>query len=220
MRRFKFMALFFCVAAAALACIPVTRGGHLVPVASESALIVWNPKTQTEYFVREAEFGGKEKDFGFLVPTPTKPELTAGDESVYWTLESAIAPKVIDQYEEGYGLGWDFPAGAAASVSMKSMPVEIGHARVAGYEAVSLRADDAAGLGEWLNSHGYQSNQVLEDWLKGYLEKHWIITAFKVADGSHLQPVCMASRPMCRSIRTRNHRVLGRREGFCGFSTY
>ena len=44
-------------------------------IAEESAVIVWEGATRTEHFVRRATFATTAADFGFLVPTPSKPEL-------------------------------------------------------------------------------------------------------------------------------------------------
>jgi hypothetical protein len=52
---------------------------------------------------------------------------------------------------------------------------------VAGYDAVVLQADDIAGLNKWLDDNHYDARPSVMEWLKWYVEHHWIITAFKVA---------------------------------------
>jgi hypothetical protein len=54
---------------AAWPCIPVTRPGELVSIADENALIVWDPQSKTEWFVREATFSGPGKHFAFFRDT-------------------------------------------------------------------------------------------------------------------------------------------------------
>src|SRR5580692_3138180 len=51
------------------------RNGH-VSIADETAIIVWDAATKTEHFIRRASFQTASKDFGFIVPTPSKPMLT------------------------------------------------------------------------------------------------------------------------------------------------
>src|SRR5262245_52407848 len=51
------------------------RGGPSISIAEESAIIVWDPAKKVQHFIRRAAFDTTSSDFGFLVPTPTMPEL-------------------------------------------------------------------------------------------------------------------------------------------------
>jgi hypothetical protein len=71
---------------------------------------------------------------------------------------------------------------------MKMAPPGAGHTvevleekHVAGYDAKVLRATDAEALAAWLRDHNYESRPALARWLKPYVEKGWIVTAFKIA---------------------------------------
>ena len=63
----------FAAAGVAIACAPAPHANDRVYVIEESAVIVWDPATKTEHFIRRATFHGKAGDFGFLVPTPSVP---------------------------------------------------------------------------------------------------------------------------------------------------
>ena len=76
----------------ARACAPAPHAGESVRIFEEEALIVWDAKTKTQHFIRRAAFDTQAKDFGFLVPTPEKPELAEADDSVFFRLAQAIAP--------------------------------------------------------------------------------------------------------------------------------
>jgi hypothetical protein len=52
--------------------------------------------------------------------------------------------------------------------------------RVAGYDAVVLKATDAHALEEWLQKHGYATRPELTKWLEPYIKQGWIITAFQI----------------------------------------
>lgn len=178
-----------------IACIPVNGDGTLVPIASEQAIIVWDPQTKTEHFIREATFEGNSKDFGFIVPTPTEPKLTEADSYSFAMLNRAITPKVTYRYNEGFKLGWFGSPGEAAKAADTGASGGVsvlGTADVSGMKAVSLRADDAAALAKWLNENGYKSTPVLEEWMKDYVKRKWVLTAFKVIDGRYLAPVCIS----------------------------
>lgn len=197
MRRSSVLIPVACLSALALPCIPVTSDASLVPVANEQALIVWNPAAKTEYFTRQAEFGGDGKPFGFLVPTPTKPELTESPSYLFDGLRLAIAPRIKYRERTGIIFGWlDDPtphvSSAAGTTGGPSGGIDvIGEEHVGGFDAVSLRADDPAALSAWLGTNGFKRSKALEEWLKGYVERKWVITAFKIEDGKHLKPVCM-----------------------------
>ena len=82
------------VAKASFACAPAPYAGDEIAIVEESALIVWDPATGTEHFIRRATFHGKGRDFGFLVPTPSVPTLAEADDSIFSELTSWAQPEV------------------------------------------------------------------------------------------------------------------------------
>jgi len=71
------------------ACAAAPRRGELFDINSEEAIILYDAKSKTEHFIRRANFRIEAKDFGFLVPTPTKPELGEARSCVFDTLNTA-----------------------------------------------------------------------------------------------------------------------------------
>ena len=57
------------------ACCPVPPNGKPVVNADQTVILLWDPATKTQHFIRQASFKSGADDFGFLVPTPTQPEL-------------------------------------------------------------------------------------------------------------------------------------------------
>jgi hypothetical protein len=170
-----------------------------VSVLGEDALIVWDPVARREHFVRRARFLSAADDFGFLVPTPTRPELAEAPDAVFHALEEAVLPETV------YLTGWKpeptvlllypFFLTMSRSAPEGALPVTAGppraasvqvleERRVAGYDASVLAADDARALADWLRAHGYAEGPHLKDWLRHYVAAKWVITAFKVAGGS------------------------------------
>jgi hypothetical protein len=176
----------------ALGCAAVPPKGGRVEIAEESAVIIWDAPSKTEHFIRRASFKTAAKDFGFLVPTPSRPKLAEADDSVFRELERITAPPVRVRQESsgGCSIGCDDrkavgPPGNSVSVLEEK--------RVAGFDAAVLAATDAAALNKWLADHGYESSDVLKKWIEPYVQKGWIITAFKVAkpDGKQEQPAAV-----------------------------
>jgi Uncharacterized protein conserved in bacteria (DUF2330) len=172
------------LALVALACAPAPHAGDEIAIVEESAVIVWDPATKTEHFIRRATFRGKEgHDFGFLVPTPAAPTLAEVDDAVFDKLEERTRRETV--YVTRKTIDWtplvlmsyyrrEDASGAAPPVEVLSTQ------KVAGYEVVVLSATDAGALQKWLADHGYASTPDLTEWLDAYVKKQWKITAFKI----------------------------------------
>lgn len=74
------------------ACAPAPPPGVEVRVADEAALIVWDDITQTEHFIRRASFQTAGQSFGFIVPTPTVPELGEANNNIFDRLANQVRP--------------------------------------------------------------------------------------------------------------------------------
>jgi Uncharacterized protein conserved in bacteria (DUF2330) len=174
------------------ACAPAPPPGVQVQIAEESAIVIWDAKAHREDFIRRASFHTTGKDFGFLVPTPEKPELAEVPDSVFDLLEAATKPEVIRHTQVG-GMELTFACAAlmrGAAQSASAPPVRVVDTqRVAGYDAAVLEADSAGALAAWLQAHGYADRPELAAWLAPYVAARWKITAFKIASDRATQVV-------------------------------
>lgn len=154
-----------------------------VLIADETALIIWDAASKTEHFIRRASFATDAGDFGFLVPTPTKPTLEEADEAVFSSLTKLTEPRVITKPRPSSGVGCG--CGASAVKGVKSTPPPsvrvLEEKRVAGHDAVVLEADNADALSKWLKEHGYEFSPALTEWVNPYVTAGWKITAFRIA---------------------------------------
>ncbi len=157
------------------ACMAVSRSGNPVVNADQTVLILWDEASRTEHFIRKPSFrGGGESDFGFLVPTPSRPEVTETEDSVFSRLASITAPPAASG-------GW-FPFGCAAAAPQTLAAVRVVERKtVAGMDVAVLQADGGAALAKWLMDHGYAQTPEVADWAKPYLSGDWFITAMKYA---------------------------------------
>jgi hypothetical protein len=163
------------LAAGCLACAPAPRMGDDVDIAEESAFIIWDEVAKNQHFIRRASFRTSAKDFGFLVPTPTVPELAEADDKAFDLLERITAPRVVVQRISPEAKS-EAPKLAAPAAAVTVLAT----AKVAGYDAVVLEATDADALNNWLKEHDYASTPELVEWFKPYLERKWKISAFKI----------------------------------------
>jgi hypothetical protein len=148
-------------------------------------VIHWDPATKTETFIRRAQFQSTSKSFGFLVPTPTKPELGEVEGDLFPALADVIRPETVIKTE---GTNFEFApmllmcGGAAKRGPRAPEPAVrvIQSAHVAGMDATTLEADDPAALATWLGAHGFDASPELQAWLAPFVEQHWKITAFVI----------------------------------------
>lgn len=170
---------------ATTACAPVLKSGATADIADESALIIWDKATKTQHFIRRASFVTDAADMGFLVPTPSEPEIKKADEEVFKMLEKVTAPKVITKkrdrqhYNEmRYGHKTMVAHGGSAPSRGEEVRV-LGEGRVDSLKYAILQATNATALEDWLTKNGYISRPDLRTWLNDYVAKKWIITAFR-----------------------------------------
>ena len=178
------------------ACAPAPPPDAWVTIREEEAVIVWDEESQTEHFIRRAVFNGQTRDFGFLVPTPTEPELGEAHDDLFPALASVTRPPV--QYVERKVPG---PAPASDGLVRSAPTVEVlRQQQVAGFDAAVLKANDPDALAQWLDDHGYAYRPALRDWLAEYTKNEWIITAFKMSSGSNLDE--LRSKAVRMSFKT------------------
>ena len=235
MNRLPFALALFAGAAGLIAALPegaagcggAYRPGERVDVADETALIVWDAKTKTQHFIRRATFQSTGYDFGFLVPTPSRPELVEADDDLFKELAALTKPKIeirtIDEPPApgcgggsipGPGGGERFVPGGGVVVLEKK--------RVGDFDAAVLafrpgaQNDPAAGAAElsaWLTQNGYVFTPSLQTWLEPYVRDNWVVTAFKIAAEAKLteQPgpapagkpvINLGARPVRMSFKT------------------
>lgn len=170
------------------------RPGERVDVADETALIVWDEASKTEHFIRQATFVGSGYDFGFLVPTPSRPQLEPADPDLFTELVKITEPKTEIRHESG-GLTVGCGGAALSKKSVEGAAVPAGFVvleqkRVGDLDAAVLGFRDGAGhtpeeaafevLG-WLTRNQYAVRPELAEWIAQYARDKWVITAFKIA---------------------------------------
>jgi hypothetical protein len=176
------------------------RLGERVDVADETALIIWDEATKTEHFIRSATFVGSAYDFGFLVPSPSKPELNDADSDLFKNLASITKPKVEYREETHISVGCGGGSVGSSKSLENALPagvVVLEQKRVGGFDAAVLGfrkeknqdlKDAAAEFLDWLNRNQYAVRPDLEEWLIPYIRDNWVITAFKIAAQSSAEP--------------------------------
>src|SRR5688572_8580625 len=157
------------------ACALVPPKGGRVDVSAETAVIVWDAKAKVEHFVRSASFATTSAEFGFLVPTPGRPEVAAASPAVYGALAKVTEPRTEVRTKTRIGGCYGEKSETFANVGAALAPQAaadsvrvLERSKVGAFDYAVLQADDPAALREWLGTNGFDARPELEGWLKAY----------------------------------------------------
>ncbi len=160
----------------AWACALVALPNEAVQVDGEEVLILWDADSGKEHLIRHIGFRGDATHFGFLVPTPGEPEVAEVEGDPFGVLfdlyyrpppPPPLSRTRSRQSSMELASPWD-----------SNVEVVAEH-HVAGQTATVLRAADASALDDWLAENGYPSGPALEAYVRPYVARGWMITAFK-----------------------------------------
>jgi Uncharacterized protein conserved in bacteria (DUF2330) len=165
------------------ACCPAPPSGKPVVNADQTVILIWDAETKTQHFIRKASFKSDAEDFGFLVPTPSQPELNEAGNEAFPILQKITEPErqKVHAPSGSVGCGCGGSADPAGLAAKRAEVRVLQEKLVAGFKAVVLEADSADVLVQWLKSNGYAFSPEVQAWAKPYVEAGWKITALKVA---------------------------------------
>jgi hypothetical protein len=168
------------------ACCPAPPRGKPVVNADQTVIILWDAATKMQHFIRKASFKSEADDFGFIVPSPTQPELDESGNDAFPYLYDITKPE-IKKVARGEPIGClactkAAPGRGDAKSEPKEPEVKVLQEKlVAGFRATVLEAKSATALVEWLKDNDYAYSPEIEAWAKPYVDGGWKFTALKVA---------------------------------------
>ena len=144
---------------------------YYVAETDQKAVLFYDKGVET--LILSITFTGNAKDFAWVVPTPSRPEVDKASSELFLSLEELTRPPRGRQWTDGYNLG--------AAPAMEKSAVEVLETKEVGiYEIKVLAASKADALAKWLSENGYQfpekGGYVLED----YIKNKWYYTAVKI----------------------------------------
>ena len=144
----------------------------------EQVLIVHDPATETEHFVRELVFRDAKEPFGFVVPTPSQPTVAKVDRSPFAALATRFPPEPPFLGATGSGAGGGGAPRGAAPDSAPKVSV-LSKERIGSFTVFVLSATDAGALKKWLDVYQVAATTESEAWLKHYVELGFYYAAFR-----------------------------------------
>jgi hypothetical protein len=166
-------------------CCPAPPMGKPVVNADQTVIIIWDAAAKMQHFIRQASFKSDADDFGFIVPSPSNPELDESGNDAFPFLQKLTEPeiKLVKREASGPGCGCGLAAPSKATREDKGGPdVKVLQEKlVAGFHAKVLEAKTAGDLVAWLKENGYAYSPQIEAWAEPYVKAGWKLTALKVA---------------------------------------
>ncbi|QDU27683.1 hypothetical protein ETAA8_27720 [Anatilimnocola aggregata] len=178
--------LLLAIAYPSIACCPAPPLGDWVVNADQTVIMLWDPAAKKQHFIRKASFQSEADDFGFLIPSPSKPELAESGNEAFGLLHEVTAPRIVYRPRNPQGGGCnlgcsiDEPKSVVTAAAGPAVRV-LEEKEVAGFNATVLEADNTAVLVEWLKDNGYAYSPEVAAWAQPYVDQNWKITALKVA---------------------------------------
>jgi hypothetical protein len=165
------------------ACCPAPPPGKPVVNADQTVIILWDAATRTQHLIRKASFESEADDFGFIVPSPSQPELEESGNDAFPYLLKLTEPPVIRvprPLSIGCARSLDTVTSVPAGFGLQTVNV-LQEKEVAGFNAVVLEAQSSEALLSWLQEHGYAFSPEVKAWAKPYVEGGWKFTALRVS---------------------------------------
>lgn len=158
--------------------------------ADQTVILLWDRERQTEHFIRKASFRGQGDSVGFLVPSPSRPQLEESGNQAFPYLAGITAPPRSSDPSISIGC-----AVAPSALPRNERVRVIEEKTVAGYDTVVLAADSGKALMKWLKENQYAYTPEVADWAQPYLDQKWYMVAMKIAKPSagKLDPALSAS---------------------------
>lgn len=148
---------------------------RLPNLAYEQTLVILDREQHRQHFVREVMFRTSRRPFGFVVPTPTRPEVARVAKSPFERLRVRFPyrrawPSIGTGSGQGFGSGKGRPGRSVKILEAK---------RIGSFTAFVLAADDAKALADWLKKYQLVSTPEADTWLAHYVRMKYFYVAMR-----------------------------------------
>ncbi|MFA6098754.1 MAG: DUF2330 domain-containing protein [Patescibacteria group bacterium] len=125
-----------------------------------------------EHLILSISFQGNAKDFGWVVPTPSKPTVKKGSDEIFTSLEAATG-SVYNYATDVFGLSGSVKQEASGVTVVETKKVDY-------YDVTVLSSTDKNSLAKWLQDNGYDFPASASYVLDSYIENNWYFVAMKI----------------------------------------
>lgn len=151
----------------------------------QKAFVTWDPEAKVESFTVQPRFEGNAKDFGMVIPTPSKPSLDTMPREFFTELAvfTILEPMDLSKYKRAgmrtYSPAPPGPAGDGVVLPRRTTVREIERGKVGSLDYKVIVADRADDLYTWLkdNQYSYSGDGATLDF---YIKRKWFFTVMKI----------------------------------------
>lgn len=162
--------------------------GYYMYETAQTAAIFYESDTQTETLVVGMTYQGTAKEFAWMIPTPSKPEVERGSRTLFSEISDLMYGE--DYYDYSY-----YPtAGVLEEEAVGGGVTVVEEKQVDYYDVTVLEATSSQDLLDWLNTNGYQFPSEKKYILNDYVAAGWFFTALKINADSVDKTVAEALR--------------------------
>ena len=147
--------------------------GTLPKLAVEQVLIIHDPDTRTEHFIREIRVDRGAQSFGFVVPVPGKPEVARVAKEPFKALRAELP---LDPPRPAGSRGG--PPGGGAPASGGGVTV-LSEQRIGNFTTFVLSATSGGGLEKWLGDNHFGAPPMAHGWIEHYVRNAFFFVAFR-----------------------------------------
>lgn len=140
----------------------------------EQTLIIYDEQKSLEHFVREVVFDKESREFGFVVPTPGRPEVFPVLKNPFKELSERF-PLFPATRGGSFGAGSGIGGGKGGGGAVEVLEAK----RVGSFKAFVLAARDPAAFANWLKQQGFVSTPESDRWLAHYVKLGFYFVAMR-----------------------------------------
>lgn len=145
---------------------------YYVSSTAQKAVIIYEKGTET--MIISTQFKGDAKNFGWVIPVPSRPEVSKSSDELFTSLNTLTAPKYDYSVPMTRPMMEKGGAGQAEDVQVLETK------KVGVYEIKVLEASDARALAKWLEENKYMYPKEGAYILDEYIRNRWYFVAAKI----------------------------------------
>lgn len=139
---------------------------------TDQKAVIFHEKN-VETLIISITFRGNAKDFSWIVPTPSRPEVEKSTDELFTAMEKLTQPEIGYRPMPMYGGALEEAPATKGVEVIETKKVEY-------YDITVLEADDPEALVKWLNENEYQFPTEAKYLLDDYINNKWYFTAIKI----------------------------------------
>ncbi len=162
------------ISSAAAPCpVVFTPPNSFVHLTDESqALLAYDDETDTQHYIVRQAYEGVASDFGLVMPTPDRPNMTEKEEGLFEELHEMTKEPVKNRALNGFN-----------NLQSSTEGVEVVESKDIGdFNATVLKANDSEALVNWLNEYDFNYGNKSKENFQYYIQKdqQYYFTAMKI----------------------------------------